>query len=79
MEARDVDAIGALLTDDARWGDGDQPRACRSRSDVVATMRTLMGEGLRTLIYQVYMLRDAQISEIRAFDDLPSALEAAGA
>jgi hypothetical protein len=109
MEARDLDALGGLLTDDVRWGDGDQPRACRSRRDVVETFRRLMSEGVnadvddpivgehgimvglqlkwpdgdqrsrRVRIYQVYMLRDAQISEIRGFDDRESALLAAGA
>ncbi len=45
LEARDLDAFGALLSDDVRWGDDDHPRRCRSRSDVLATFRRLMDEG----------------------------------
>lgn len=45
LTARDLDAFGAFLSDDVRWGDDDHPRRCRSRSDVLATFRRLMGEG----------------------------------
>lgn len=38
IEQRDVGAFGALLADDARWGDDDQPTRCRSRADVVETL-----------------------------------------
>lgn len=38
IEQRDVGAFGALLADDARWGDDDEPNRCRSRADVVETL-----------------------------------------
>ena len=43
--ARDLEAFGALLSDDVRWGDDKHPKRCRSRSDVLATFRRLMDEG----------------------------------
>ena len=42
---RDLDAFGALLSDDVRWGDDNHPRRCRSRSDVVATFQRVIAEG----------------------------------
>ena len=103
---RDLAAFGALLTDDARWGDDDIPNRCRSRRDVVATFDRLLQRGLggevvetttgrhgvmcrlrvdwpaetrgphRQTLYQVYLVRDGRIAEIRAYDDPTSALEA---
>ncbi len=37
LTARDLDAFGMLLSDDVRWGSDDHRRACRNRSDVLAT------------------------------------------
>jgi ketosteroid isomerase-like protein len=37
LKARDIEAFGALLSDDVQWGDGD-PRACHNRADVIATL-----------------------------------------
>jgi ketosteroid isomerase-like protein len=39
--ARELGVFGALLADDARWGDD-----CRSRRDVVATFERLLGDGV---------------------------------
>ena len=44
--AKDIDAVGRLLADDARWGDDDHPNRCRSRSDVIDTFTRLLGEGV---------------------------------
>jgi ketosteroid isomerase-like protein len=44
--ARELAVFGALLADDARWGDDDTPNACRSRRDVLATYERLLGEGV---------------------------------
>lgn len=44
--AKDMDALGRLLADDARWGDDDHPNRCRSRSDVLATFIRFLGEGV---------------------------------
>ena len=38
IEQHDVEAFGALLAADARWGGDDQPNRCRSRADVVGTL-----------------------------------------
>jgi hypothetical protein len=46
FNARDMDAFGRLLTEDARWGDDDAVNKCRSRSDVVATFQRLLTEGV---------------------------------
>jgi ketosteroid isomerase-like protein len=51
LEGRDPEAFGRLLADDARWGDDDNPRRCRSRTDVVATLaRGLAGGGEADLL-----------------------------
>jgi len=47
---KNLDAFGQLLADDARWGDDDHPNRCRSRSDVIATFRRVLGE-------EVYLAR----------------------
>jgi hypothetical protein len=38
LTSRDIKAFGALLSDDVQWGDGDNPRACHNRADVIATL-----------------------------------------
>jgi hypothetical protein len=43
---KNLDALGQLLADDARWGDDDHPNRCRSRVDVIATFDRLLGEGV---------------------------------
>lgn len=43
--SRDLGALGSLLADDVRWGDDDQPRACRNRAQVLATFEQGLGEG----------------------------------
>ena len=42
---RDLQAFGALLSDEVRWGSDGHPRACRNRTDVLATFSRLMNEG----------------------------------
>ncbi len=44
--AKDMDALGTILADDARWGDDNHPNRCRSRSDVIGTFTRLLGEGV---------------------------------
>ncbi len=46
FEARDLVSFGALLADDARWGDDDAPNKCRSRRDVVGTFERLLASGV---------------------------------
>lgn len=46
LTTHDLDAFGALLTDDVRWGDGDEPRACRNRSDVLGTFSQFLNKGV---------------------------------
>ncbi|MDA8264617.1 MAG: nuclear transport factor 2 family protein [Actinomycetota bacterium] len=53
LETRDLEALGTLLSDDVRWGDDDHPRRCRSRSDVLATFRRLMDEGVQADITEL--------------------------
>jgi hypothetical protein len=51
---RDLEALGALLADDARWGDDDNPRRCRNRSEVLATFARGIDQGI-----------DGEIAELR--------------
>lgn len=53
LEARDLDAFGTLLSDDVRWGDEDQPRGCRNRSDVLATLSSLVSRGVQGQITEL--------------------------
>lgn len=46
FEARDIARFGALLAEDARWGDDIAPNKCRSRGEVVATFQRLLAEGV---------------------------------
>ncbi len=43
---KDLDLLGRVLAEDARWGDDDSPNKCRSRSDVVGTFDRLLAEGV---------------------------------
>jgi ketosteroid isomerase-like protein len=54
-ETRDLELLGSLLTDDARWGDDDgHPRSCRSRADVVRTFARLMEAGVGGRITELH-------------------------
>ena len=53
LETRDLDGFGALLSDDVRWGDDDQPRSCRNRSEVMATFGALMDRGVQGQITEL--------------------------
>ena len=46
LASRDLDAFGALLTDDVRWGDENHPRGCKNRADVLKTFSRGMSEGM---------------------------------
>lgn len=46
LESRDLFAFGELLSDDVRWGDAKHPRACHNRSQVLATFRRALVNGL---------------------------------
>jgi ketosteroid isomerase-like protein len=108
LASRDLDALGALLSDHVTWGDVTHPRGCRNRNDVVATFSRLIDFGVSgtvtevatgprgilvglevawpddspresdTNIFQVYLVRDDKIVEIRPFDDRAGAARAAG-
>ncbi len=46
FDARDMTTFGALLAEDAVWGDDDAPNTCRSRAEVVATFQRLITDGV---------------------------------
>jgi hypothetical protein len=46
FQARDLGAFGALLADDARWGDDSASTRCRSRSEVIDTFRRQLSAGV---------------------------------
>ncbi len=53
--AKDLDLLGSLLADDARWGDDDAVNKCRGRDQVVGTFSRLLDEGV-----------DGRVEECRA-------------
>ena len=53
LDTRDLDAFGTLLSDDVRWGSDDHPRACRNRSNVLATFARIMSEGAEGAISEL--------------------------
>lgn len=42
----DLEAFGALLSDDVTWGEVGDPRGCRNRSEVLDTLGRLLGTGV---------------------------------
>jgi hypothetical protein len=46
LTSRDLEAFGALLSDDVSWGDDNHPNKCRSRSDVLATVSRALLTGV---------------------------------
>ena len=55
LVSHDLQAFGALLSDDVTWGDVGHPRGCRNRSDVLATFGQLLDKGV-----------DGRITELEA-------------
>jgi ketosteroid isomerase-like protein len=45
-QGADLQAFGALLAEDARWGDDDHPNRCRGRADVLRTFGSLLSSGV---------------------------------
>jgi ketosteroid isomerase-like protein len=52
-EGADLDAFGALLAEDARWGDDDHPNRCRSRADVLRTFTSWVNSGVTARVLRV--------------------------
>jgi ketosteroid isomerase-like protein len=52
-EGADLAAFGALLAEDARWGDDDHPHRCRSRADVLGTFERWLGSGVTAQVLGV--------------------------
>jgi ketosteroid isomerase-like protein len=46
LASRDLEAFGALLSDDVRWGDDSHPRGCRNRSEVLKTFARALSAGV---------------------------------
>ncbi len=42
----DLEGFSSLLAPDVRWGDDDAPNRCRSRDDVVSTLRGALERGV---------------------------------
>jgi hypothetical protein len=49
LNTRDMDALRALVAEDARWGEGgpDDTRTCHNRNDIIATYKRLLDQGVR--------------------------------
>lgn len=52
----DLELLGSMLHPDVRWGEGPQPRACRSRADVLVTFARLLGDGVGGEVADVKVL-----------------------
>ncbi|HLZ26411.1 MAG TPA: nuclear transport factor 2 family protein [Chloroflexota bacterium] len=53
VESGDLDAYGALLADDVRWGADDVPGACRGRADVLDRLTRMRDAGMQTRVLEV--------------------------
>jgi ketosteroid isomerase-like protein len=53
LTSRDLDAFGALLTDDVRWGDENHPRGCKNRAEVLKTFARGMSEGMNGTVREL--------------------------
>jgi hypothetical protein len=53
LTERDLEAFGALLSDDVRWGDEKHPRGCRNRSEVLATFARALSAGLDGAVIEI--------------------------
>ena len=53
LTERDLEAFGALLSDDVRWGDEKHPRGCRIRSEVLATFARALSAGLDGAVIEI--------------------------
>ena len=54
MESGDLDAYGALLADDVRWGgEQDTPDACHSRADVLRRLHRMRSAGMQFSVLEV--------------------------
>jgi SnoaL-like domain len=49
LNDRDMDALRALIAEDARWGEGgrDDTRTCHNRNEIIATYKRLLDQGVR--------------------------------
>jgi SnoaL-like domain len=49
LNARDVEALRALIAEDAQWGEGgpDDARTCHNRNEIIATYKRLLDQGVR--------------------------------
>lgn len=64
FETRDLEAFGALLADDVRWGDDDLPQRCRSRADVLGVFSRALADGADADFVEVRPGRGAVLCEI---------------
>jgi hypothetical protein len=53
LDSTDLELLALLLHPDVRWGDGPDPRACRSKADVLVTFARLMGDGVAGTVMDV--------------------------
>jgi hypothetical protein len=61
FESMDLELLAPLLHPDVRWGDGPEPRACRSKADVLVTFARLLGDGVDGAVIDVIVLPDGVV------------------
>jgi hypothetical protein len=61
----DLELLAPLLHPTVRWGDGPQPRACRSRADVLVTFARLLGNGVSGEVIDLQVLPGGVVAHLR--------------
>lgn len=67
LDSRQLDAFGALLADDVRWGgEEESPDACHSRADVLGWLQKMQSRGLQTEVREVVPGENSVLVESRS-------------
>lgn len=61
----DLSLLSSLLHPQVRWGDVQQPGACRSRADVLVTFARLLGEGVTAEVVDLSVLPGGVVAHLR--------------
>jgi hypothetical protein len=61
----DLELLAPLLHPKVRWGAGPQPRACRSRADVLVTFARLLGDGVSGEVIDLQVLPGGVVAHLR--------------
>ena len=66
LDSGQLDAFGALLADNVRWGgEEDTPDTCHSRADVLRRLQKMRGGGMETRVVDVVPGENSVLLELR--------------